>query len=142
MNDIQKMVLELLDRETIRQLPIAYCHYVRTRNIPAMLDLFTDDAEFDVDKKLFPDGIGRGRDALVKAWTEGIEKLDPWPFIHNHLVEFTGRDSATGYVHAEFRMGNMNYRVTSIGIYTDKYVRLASGEWKFRSRSLSAKLLE
>ena len=42
----------LLDREAIRQLAVSYAHFARTRNIDALVALYSSDAVFDVAENM------------------------------------------------------------------------------------------
>ena len=44
---IEQLVRELADKEAIRELPQLYCHLVWKKDVPSIVNLFTDDGEFD-----------------------------------------------------------------------------------------------
>ena len=136
-SDRDQEINGLLDREAIRQLPILYCHYVRTRNIEAILDLYADDAVFDMPANMAVGGVRSGKAAIEETFRDNLEEMDPCPFTHNHVVDLKGPDLATGFVYTEFRMGSQDYRVTHMGVYADEYVR-ERGRWKFGSRRLTS----
>ena len=136
-SEVAAIVQELADREAIRQLPTRYCHYVRTRDIPAILDLYAPDGVFDMPANMAEGGVREGREAIAETFRDNLETMDPWPFTHNHIVDFEGQDRARGFVYTEFRLGSEKMRVGFVGVYEDVYVR-SENLWKFQSRKLSS----
>lgn len=126
----------MLARDEIRQLQIQYCHFVRQRDVGALVGQFTRDGTFALDGGIGPIGLLSG-DALVEMYEKGLPDIDPRPMTHNHLVTLTSPVTATGIVHVEFRLGNSGFRVMHIGTYSDDYAR-EGGVWKFRHRALTA----
>ena len=137
MQDIDRAMRDCIDREAIRDLPARYCHYVRTRNVAAILDLYTPDGVFDMPANMAEGGVRTGRDAIEQTFRDNLEKMDPWPFTHNHVIDFETPDRARGFVYTEFRVGAESMRVGFVGVYEDVYVRI-NDTWKFQSRTLSA----
>lgn len=137
MQDLEHAVRECLDREAIRQLPARYCHYVRTRDVDAILDLYAPDGVFEVPPNMADGGVRTGRAAIEATFRDNLERMDPWPFTHNHVVDFEGPDRARGFVYTEFRLGSEGMRAAFVGVYEDVYVRI-DGAWKFQSRALSS----
>jgi ketosteroid isomerase-like protein len=123
----------MADREAIRDLPLRYCHYVWKKDVPAIVNLFTDDGVFDA-------GGGnqsppKGKEALLKSYGQGLSNLDPHPFIHNHVVELQGTDRATGTCYLELRATREGKSMIAAGYYDDEYAKVGD-EWKFRSRKV------
>jgi ketosteroid isomerase-like protein len=137
LEDIRQMVTELADREQIRQLIARYCHYVRTRAHDQILDLYAPDGVFDMPANMAEGGVRSGRDAIAQTFADNNERLDPWPFTHNHVITMVDPTHAEGFVYTEFRMGSQNMRTTHVGVYADRYVKI-DGIWKFHSRKLTS----
>jgi hypothetical protein len=126
-------VNDLLDREAIRQLPITYSHFVRTRDIDGIVNLFTADGELILSDNIGQGTGAKGSAALRTFYDKSISNTDPWPFIHNHHIVMLGNGRAKGYVYVELRYGSQDFRTTTIGVYEDEYEK-KDGGWKFRSR--------
>lgn len=110
---LRQQVAGMLDREAIRQLPIAHAHFVRARDVEGMVSLYAKDAVLEVPG------------------------MEPWPLIHGHYFEMRGSDRAEGFVYIEFRMAGGGLQASHVGCYRDDYVK-EDGVWKFRSRRLCA----
>jgi hypothetical protein len=138
--EMEQQLANLLDREAIRELPRLYCHYVRTRALHPMLELFADDGGFEMPSPGTPGsmagGVWTGREALAAVFQAGFVRSDPYPFVHNHIVTLLGPDTASGFVYAEVRMGSQNMRAALVVVYEDAYVK-ERGRWKFRFRKLN-----
>lgn len=140
---IKTLVYEMAAREAIRELPLKYCHYIWKKNVLAIVDLFTEDGEFDLrggdggfDAGGAPLRI-KGRAALLKYYPEGLASLDPHPFIHNHVFEMHAPDRATGKCYMDM-IGSLDGKmIRSAGCYDDEYAKV-NGEWKFRSRKFNS----
>jgi len=128
----------LLDREAIRQLAVSYAHFARTRNIDALVALYSSDAVFDVAENMgTAPGPRSGPEAIRETLRVDLPRADPWPFLHQHFIEMLGPDRARGVLYFELRLGVEQLRVTHIGAYMDEYVK-EQGVWKFQSRKLAA----
>lgn len=104
---------EMLDREAIRQLPIAHARFARARDVEGMVGLYA-------------------KDAIIEVPT-----ADPRVCIHGHHFEILERDRAEGSVYIEIRIGGRGFRASPFRCYRDHYVK-EEGVWKFRSRQLCA----
>jgi hypothetical protein len=125
--DIAERLDRLESAEGIRQLAARYAVALDSRDVPALCALFASDVRT---------GDGRvGRTALAD-WYDPV--LRPYGitfhFIGNHVIEFTGKDSADGLVYCrpEHEVGDQ-WIVMPV-VYHDRYVREADGRWYFRSR--------
>lgn len=103
----------MLDREAIRQLPIAHARFARTRDVEGMVGLYAKNAVIEVPS------------------------VDPRLCIHGHHFEMLERDRAEGSVYIEITIGGKGLHESHFGCYRDDYVK-EEGVWKFRSRRLCA----
>lgn len=127
MTTLEERIDRLESTEQIRQLASRYSVALDSRNVRVLAGLFASDVQV---------GDGRvGREALAE-WYDPI--LRPYGItIHivgNHVIDFTGRDSADGLVYCrpEHEVGDQ-WIVMPV-VYHDRYVREADGHWYFRSR--------
>jgi ketosteroid isomerase-like protein len=128
---IDGLVREMADRESIRDLASLYAHYVWTRDVPALIDLFTEDGEMDTGDR----PVIRGREALLQAY-QGMLGPDQFhPFVHNHIIDLDG-DRATGICHLDLQASVDGRSMIGSGYYEDQYAKVG-GKWKFRSRRLT-----
>jgi hypothetical protein len=139
-NALEQRVLELYDRMQIEQLVVRYAHCIREKDVDLVLSLFVDEqAAVDFDRSAIADGGERlGIAELRKVYAKGIEMLDPWPHLCNHLIEFQDSSHATGVVCLELRSGKKRFQVSWIGTYHDVYEKV-NGAWKFKSRASAVK---
>jgi len=136
----EQQVVDMLAREEIRTLPILYCHYARSGNITDMLEIFSDDAEVIMPAEAamgkLDGAVTKGRDQLAKLLGNVGANLRPWPFAHNHVVQLTSPDTATGWVYSEVRYEHEAMRTCLIMVYEDGYVK-ERGKWKIARRKLN-----
>jgi uncharacterized protein (TIGR02246 family) len=128
------LIQEVIDREAIRTLPVRYCHCVWQKDPDAWASLFTDDGEISTNDPSMP--RAQGREALRKMIASGLETSQPRPFIHNHIVELLGPDSAKGTCYVEVRLLRDGKKHYMSGWYNDEYAKV-NGEWKFKSRRIN-----
>ena len=64
MLELEAAVQKCLDREAIRDLPARYCHYVRTRNVAGILDLYAPDGVFYMPANMAEGGVRDGHTFL------------------------------------------------------------------------------
>ena len=136
MKTVEEIVTELADREEIRDLPVRYCDCVWRGDVAGIVDLFAADGSFIVKT---PNGetVHKGREALLKTYTEGLRDLLPRPYIHNHVVELGYYGRATGRCYLDLRSEKYNMQRIGSGYYSDEYVKVGD-HWKFASRYFTA----
>jgi len=136
MKTVEETLAELVDREEIRDLPVRYCDCVWRGDVAGIVDLFTADGTFTV-KTPDSETINKGREALLKRYTEDLRNLTPRPYIHNHVVELGYYGRATGRCYLDLRRENRNMEWVGAGHYLDEYVKVGD-HWKFASRYFTA----
>jgi ketosteroid isomerase-like protein len=124
-------LLDLADKDAIRDLARRYAHYVWQKDVEGAGALFTDDAVMDTGDR--PPIVGRN--ALLTSYREIFATADFCPFVHNHIVDIDG-DTATGTCYLDLRSTLDGKAMTGHGFYQDKYLRTDTG-WKFTYRLLS-----
>lgn len=126
---IETLVHEMADREAIRELPLKYCHLVWKKDIPGIVNLFTEDGEFDAGGA---GPVAKGRKELLEKYEQGLG-IDPRPYIHNHVIELQSPTRATGNCYLDLRATQNGKSVIAAGYYDDVYKKVGDA-WKFRSR--------
>jgi hypothetical protein len=129
----EQVVIELADREAIRELPQRYCDCVWRADVAGIVKLFAEDGTFAVK------GAGRDRSVtgsanLLKTYAEDLAGIKPRPYIHNHVIELKGDGRASGRCYVEVRDASKNFDLLGTGYYNDEYVKVGD-EWKFQTRS-------
>lgn len=128
-------VQALLDREAIRDLPLRYCDRVWQNDIGGLVKLFARDGEFAmVANGKTASAVGHA--GLRKLYREGLA-IAPRPYIHNHVVELTAPDRASGRCYLDLRSLERQMEFIGAGYYQDDYVKVR-GEWKFARRLFTA----
>lgn len=136
MKNVEEMLTELYDREAIRDLPVRYCDCVWRDDVAGIVDLFADDGSFTI-KGHKREVTTKGREDLLKMYSEGLGNLTPRPYIHNHVVELGYYGRATGRCYVELRNASRNMEWAGTGYYLDEYVKVGE-QWKFASRYFTA----
>jgi hypothetical protein len=133
---LERRVQELADREAIRELTAQYCRCVVRGDREGVVDLFTADASLETH---FPAGSGQadvatsGTPALLRAY-DGIVGMELRPTVHNHIVELDG-DRGRGFCSVEIRLKQAGVAYTGAGHYEDSF-RRDGGRWRFERREL------
>ena len=130
---METQMQKVIDREAIRNLPLQYCHCVWQKDLDGYANLFTEDGSFSTDNADIPGA--QGRDKLRKMIGNGLDDMQPRPFIHNHVIELTGADTATGTCYVEVHMKREGKKWEMRGWYNDDYAKVG-GDWKFKSRKV------
>ena len=131
MKSLEQQVLELADREEIKELTAHYAHGVARGEGAKVAELFTDDGVFINELPDTAPTVVRGREALNKFYG-AIKRNTALPCIHNHLITLTG-DEATGTCSIEVRITRNNQSMIGSGYYEDRF-RRENGRWKFVER--------
>ena len=95
---LEARMLELIDREEIRELAARYAQRVSRRQ--SMADLFTDDGAFVVHMPNQPEQVARGREQLEKAFAAAASSPAlNMPMVHNHVMSISGNEAvATSWI--------------------------------------------
>jgi len=147
MNDrdpaIDRKIRQLLDKDEIRDLAIRYCHLVRAQEIDKVVDLYSEDAGFELPQGLEAglSGQHNGPSSIRASLVAGLPLYQPWPFVHNHMIEFLTDETARGWLHSEIRFGTQNLETGMIVAYEDDYIK-EKGIWKFKHRKVNATFLK
>lgn len=134
-NPSEELLQQLIDREAIRDLAIRYCHVVWRADLDDYPNLFTEDGVMtwtDPGHRL----PVQGHAALRELVDILVPQRRNRPFLHNHLVQLVGPDTAKGQCCVEVRNildGEEGYLVV---YYEDDYVKV-DGEWKFKQREMT-----
>lgn len=132
-SDTNTRLQELLDREAIRELPARYCHCVWQQDVPAIVNLFSEDGSIRMGSDQPP---VRGHAELRKMYEQALNDLAPRPFIHNHVIELQGPDRAIGTCYVEICGVRDSESIVAAGYYDDVY-RKVDGAWRFQSRDVT-----
>jgi SnoaL-like domain len=134
MKTTDELVRELADREAIRDLSIRYCDYLYRNDLDSLVNLFTKDGTFIVKDSENEIVIG-GHGNLKKMYKKLVAETRPRPFIHTHVVELHGGNSASGRCYVELRSARIAMERVGSGCYEDDYVKVGE-QWKIASRRL------
>jgi hypothetical protein len=125
---------QLVDRQAIVDLTVAYTYALDTKDWDALDQVFTPDATAFLTEEL------NGREAIKARVRRALEGLDvSQHLIGNHQIDIEG-DRATGrcYLQAQHvrdaAPGPPNFIVA--GRYDDRYVRTPDG-WRVERRALT-----
>ena len=146
MNDLEQFSAEeirelraLLEIEKIRTLRMQYSHFMDSRQLPALVGLFADDALCEFG----PYGNWSGIEAIAAGFNNEFKDTLDQPFwsMHsntNHQVKITGPDSAEGTVYlldiATDRKPDENPFLW-LALYDEAYVKI-DGQWKVKRTSI------
>lgn len=133
MEELEKKLEQLTDREAIRSLRFRYHECINGETFDAIPDLFSRDGALDFDYL----GDANSRDEL-KAFFKKVETLVPFvkQFMHNHAIEAQEAETAKGYAYLEAKTISNGEAYFVAGRYDDEYVK-EDGKWKFKKMSLT-----
>lgn len=124
------MAVAVEQKQRIRELKYRYGRYTDTADVDAFVELFTEDAEFDIGVY----GTGSGHDELEEfiEWVAEQNVVNRVHNIFNPLITVDG-ETATGewYYIALYEQDDGTVEIGQ-GYYDDEY-RLVDGEWKISS---------
>jgi SnoaL-like domain len=141
--ELETKVLELAEREAIRDLRFRYHECINEAQMAEIPDLFTEDGELEFGHL----GKAKGRDQ-IKGFFSGLAGTPPKTgeaaprrlyrvkqFIHNHVIRLHG-DSADGYAYLEAKPVYNGESYVVAARYDDEYLK-RDGKWKFRKMKLT-----
>ena len=134
---IEQRIRRLEDRAAIDELIARYGFTIDDRDLPAIADLFTDDAVVRS-----ADGVmsATGLDAVIEQFHGRFSVLGPSNhYTHDRVIAFdeVDPDRATGRVVSHAEMTRHGRAAVACIRYLDEFRRCADGRWRFRERVLS-----
>ena len=132
MTATDQMLREIINRESIRDLPVRYCDCLWRKDLDGLVDLFAADARFVIGGSEV-DAACRGLDAIRKMHEKALAETTPRLFVHNQIVNLLGDDRATSRCAVEVRNLNVTMEWIGIGYFEDEFVKQGD-QWKFLSR--------
>ena len=138
--NIDQIVTELADRESIRELPQRYCDCVWRGDVEGIANLFTEDGSFSI-AAANSESTTTGRANLQKMYKEALAAVTPRPYIHNHVIELKSAGRASGRCYVELRDAGNDMTWIGTGFYHDDYVKVGD-QWKFQTRRFKAVRLD
>lgn len=143
-------VRQLLDREEIRALKLAYGRFLDEHRLDPLVALFAEDAVCEFGERYGGPWRGRAaiREGYARVLSRGGEPLDAVHLLTNPVLELTGPDVATGrWYLTEFRTrqepgrtsvtrGGHDAPLLYLGVYDDEYRRV-DGAWRLSRTRLT-----
>ena len=136
MKTTDELVIELADREAIRELPVRYCDCVWQNDLKTLVELFAEDGTF-VIKGREREATTKGRAELRRMYEQALGETSPRPYIHNHVVTLQSKTKATGRCYVELRSAAREMEWIGTGFYDDEYMKVGD-QWKFASRRFTS----
>jgi hypothetical protein len=126
--DLEKKIAAIEDRNAIQELTAKYCFTNNERNIPAIMDLFHEKAELGT-----PWGHYKYKEEVAKFFAAIFNvATDMHHLTHNHIITVNGEEgSCVCHFEAEYTAGGKP--IICAGTYDDKLVK-ENGTWVFMSR--------
>lgn len=129
---------ELLIKETVKELRIAYSHYFDGRDVAGLVDLFTDDAVCEFGPDFGGDWVGK--EQIRANFSEYLNADDTlftvMHFVTNPLIRVIDQTTANGrwYLQDVFSRLGEEHPLGLLGVYDDVY-KCVDGHWKiYRTR--------
>jgi ketosteroid isomerase-like protein len=137
-SDLAARIRALEDVENIRTLKSRYHTYVNDTDFDRIGDLFAEDASVYLGYLMPTDNPIVGRKNIQAGFTamgSSPTQSQLKQFLHNHIINLTGADTArgTGMLYACYGIDANAYVVA--GKYTEEYVRSNTG-WLFQTMNL------
>ncbi len=124
---------ELLEKETIKELRIAYSHCFDGRDLDGLVDLFTDDAVCEFGPEFGGDWVGKEQ---IRTNFSGYLNSDDtlYTVLHavtNPWIRLINESTANGrwYLQDIYTSAEQSQPVGLLGIYDDVYKKM-DGVWK------------
>ena len=137
--NLEERIQRLEDTEDIRALKSRYHTYVNDTDFDFVGSLFAPDASLKLGYLMPDENAIVGREKIQAAFSE--MKTNPSQsqlkqFLHSHIVELTGADTAsgTGMLYACYGVHADSYIVS--GKYSEDYVHM-NGSWLFKTMNLA-----
>jgi SnoaL-like domain len=135
---LEARLQRLEDTESIRTLKNRYHTYVNDTAFDCVGSLFAVDASLKLGYLMPSENAIVGRDNIQSAFSgmkSGTSQSQLKQFLHSHIVELTGPDTAsgTGMLYACYGVHADAYVVA--GKYSEDYVRV-EGVWLFKTMDL------
>jgi hypothetical protein len=133
----EALVQHVWSVQQIEQLAYRYALGVDSRNLDALVALFTPGVEVGMDGRERDPGRGdlrHGRDALREWFAQSLRSFGAsFLSVTNHIIDFQGDDAATGIVYCRAEMEVGDQWIVQAIQYWDDYVR-HEGKWYFAYR--------
>lgn len=136
LNDLEKRIQQLENREEIRELVARYGIVIDNRDLVEVGELFCRAGRFRSN-----DGVmdAQGRGAVMEQFKGRYAALGPTNhFVHEHIIKLDDEDPdhATGVVTSHAEVVRNNEPMWVAMRYQDEY-RFEEGRWRFQDRLLS-----
>ena len=118
MKTTDELVIELANREAIRELPVRYCDCVWQNDLNTLVELFVEDGIFVI--KDASEATAKGRAELRRMYERALGETSPRPYIHNHVVTLHSKTKATGRCYVELRSAAREMEWIGTGFYDDE----------------------
>ncbi len=125
MDELERKVRGLIDKDEIRDLALRYALYSDQRDLDALALLYSQDTQAG-QWGSGRDGVRSMFDDVLRGFTNSIH------LVANHTIELSG-DTAIGNVYGRVEIEQQGQWLIITVLYRDEYVR-EDDAWKFRAR--------